>query len=315
MMRSAAAADGRSDRGMPSMQHTTNAATAAVHPKSPASVGLLGAVAGIVLLTVNYWRGLYSFVILRKSYAADSSVFGDDVWAKAQVYSISLIFKLWSKPHYRSASFQQDMLDNLKNVAIPGTGIPLSYFCGSYLVCLLFVFVGNPAVCLLGAVHKAAKEQEEAEDFSLQAFARAALRYYGTHLLHPDDWFSLWRLNCRLATYHSQVASFNHLSLSSPLSLTSLPGSLAHHSPSPLSLASLHVPLTGHQGPGVPPRGQVDVPHRGQGNDPHPHQSTMVAGRSHVRHKALAVPVSLFPNPYLTLPPTPSHPAPLPTSP
>ena len=29
-----------------------------------------------------------------------------------------------NKPHYRSQSFQVDMIDNLKNVAIPGTGIP-----------------------------------------------------------------------------------------------------------------------------------------------------------------------------------------------
>ena len=45
----------------------------------------------------------------------------DDKWGKVQLYSLSLIFKLWSLPHYRSNSFQQDMLDNLKNVAVPGT--------------------------------------------------------------------------------------------------------------------------------------------------------------------------------------------------
>lgn len=44
-----------------------------------------------------------------------------DQWGKVQLYSLSLIFKLWSLPHYRSNSFQQDMLDNLKNVAVPGT--------------------------------------------------------------------------------------------------------------------------------------------------------------------------------------------------
>ena len=44
----------------------------------------------------------------------------DDKWGKVQLYSLSLIFKLWSLPHYRSNSFQQDMLDNLKNVAVPG---------------------------------------------------------------------------------------------------------------------------------------------------------------------------------------------------
>jgi hypothetical protein len=194
-----------------------------------------------------------------KSYSADS-VFGDDVWAKAQVYSLSLIFKLWSKPHYRSPSFQQDMLDNLKNVAIPGTGIPLSYFCGNYLVCLLFVFFANPLVCLFGAVHKAAKEQEEADDFSLPAFARGTLRFYGTHLLHPDDWFSLWRLNCRLATYHSQVTPASACYYARQLFLVSSPSL----TPCSLSLACRTV-WAGDPGPRVPPGGQVDVPHRGQG--------------------------------------------------
>ena len=46
-----------------------------------------------------------------------------DKWGKVQLYSLSLIFKLWSLPHYRSKSFQQDMLDNLKNVAVPGITI------------------------------------------------------------------------------------------------------------------------------------------------------------------------------------------------
>ena len=40
-----------------------------------------------------------------------------------QLFSVGLIFKMWSKgKHYRSPSFQQDMIDNLRNVAIPGTG-------------------------------------------------------------------------------------------------------------------------------------------------------------------------------------------------
>ena len=205
MMRSAASTDSGGIPSQRSGSSPSGLAAAAADPKqSHACGGVLSALVGVVVLTVKYWRGLYEYILVGKSYSADS-VFGDDVWAKAQVYSLSLIFKLWSKPHYRSPSFQQDMLDNLKNVAIPGTGVPLSYFCGNYLVCLLFVFFANPLVCLLGAVHKAAKEQEEADDFSLPAFARGTLRFYGTHLLHPDDWFSLWRLNCRLATYHSQV--------------------------------------------------------------------------------------------------------------
>ena len=75
---------------------------------------------GIVFVTVSYWKALYGYVFLHHSYGQDT-VFKEDVWAKVQVYSLSLIFKLWSKSHYRSPSFKQDMLDNLKNVAVPGS--------------------------------------------------------------------------------------------------------------------------------------------------------------------------------------------------
>jgi hypothetical protein len=92
---------------------------------------------------------------------------------QVQVYSLSLIFYLWNKPHYRNGTFQDDMVrplfyicsmstcalslanwiqctcksltaalcschalctfkkqvKNLRNVAIPGTGVPLSLMC------------------------------------------------------------------------------------------------------------------------------------------------------------------------------------------
>ena len=62
----------------------------------------------------------------------------DDKWGKVQLYSLSLIFKLWSLPHYRSNSFQQDMLDNLKNVAVPGTHIYVHIYIYIYVVSLPF---------------------------------------------------------------------------------------------------------------------------------------------------------------------------------
>ena len=174
-------------------------------------MGSVDVIGSIVVLTLRYWFALYEYIFMQKSYDAPT-IFKDDTWAKVQVYSLSLIFKLWSKPHYRSPSFQQDMLDNLKNVAIPGTGLALSYFCHSWWSCALFVFFVNPTVCLLGAVNKALKEHESALNehesgapFSVEVFLQSTLRFYATHLLHPDDWFSLWRLNCRLASYHSLV--------------------------------------------------------------------------------------------------------------
>ena len=65
----------------------------------------------------------------------------------------------------------------------------------------------NPLICMFGAINKAMKEQEEnkEEEFCLSMFVQSTYRFYATHLLHPDDWFSLWRLNCRLASYHSSI--------------------------------------------------------------------------------------------------------------
>ena len=83
-------------------------------------VAVISAVTDAVKVTLLYFYTLYEYIFLGKSYTS-CSAFQEDTWARVQIYSLSLIFKLWSKPHYRSPTFQQDMIDNLSNVAIPGT--------------------------------------------------------------------------------------------------------------------------------------------------------------------------------------------------
>lgn len=156
----------------------------------------------IVGTLLQYWFCLIQFIFLKKSYT-ECTFFPQDTHARVQLFSLALIFRLWSAPHYRSPSFQQDMLDNLKNVAVPGTGIPLSWFCGYQSVALFFVFMINPLVCFMGAVNKAALERRD----DAEAFCMLLNTYFTQHLLHPDDWFSLWRLNCRLVSYHSLVTN------------------------------------------------------------------------------------------------------------
>ena len=168
--------------------------------------------------TFSYWICLFSFIFLKTTFEKGSEkYYKDDVWARVQVYSLSLIFKLWNKPHYRCASFQQDMLDNLKNVAIPGTGVPLSIFCYSKYLCMYFVFFINPFICLCGAINKANLNANEASKDKLltwsEYFNDRLLEYYYNHLLHPDDWFSFWRLNCRLVAYHALITNSSHYEL------------------------------------------------------------------------------------------------------
>lgn len=145
--------------------------------------------------TTKYWLALHEYVFLQRSYS-QGSYFKDDTQAHVQVYSLALIFWLWSHPHYRSKDFKQDMIDNLRNVAIPGTGIPLSIFCYSWWVCLWFVAFMNPLICFFGALNKVRIGKGE---------GKGLWELYEGHLLHPQDWFSYWRLNCRLASLHSLV--------------------------------------------------------------------------------------------------------------
>jgi hypothetical protein len=87
------------------------------------------------------------------------------------------------------------MVKNLRNVAIPGTGIPLSLFCYSKVLCLLAILVLYPLVAIVSAINVGRSNlQKVSTSFCEQ-------------LLAPQDWFSFWRLNCRLASLHASVTN------------------------------------------------------------------------------------------------------------
>lgn len=93
--------------------------------------------------------------------------------ARLHIYSLCLTFGLWAFPHYRSPSYAQDLRDNLKNLAIPGTFLPLSVWIpdlGANLyvaksVALLFLLLLYPALCLLSAVATLFVERDGAVEF------------------------------------------------------------------------------------------------------------------------------------------------------
>jgi hypothetical protein len=122
--------------------------------------------------------------------------------AKVHLYSLSLIFEIWSQPHYRNGNFQEDMVKNLRNVAIPRTGIPLSSFCHSKLTTYAFVFVAYPIIALVAALHVVYVALKK-DGHSFEVAVESGVEAFKEQLLTPRDWFSLWRLNCRLASYHS----------------------------------------------------------------------------------------------------------------
>lgn len=120
-------------------------------------------------------------------------VFGSQPHAKAQVYSLVTTLWMWNQPHYRTGSFQDDMKTNLRNVAIPGTGIPLSLLVSSKLLAFAFLLIGYPMVCAVAGLRKGG--------FSVKDATQA----YAEQLLCPQDWFSFWRLNCVVASYQGVV--------------------------------------------------------------------------------------------------------------
>ncbi|CAM9122996.1 unnamed protein product [Discosporangium mesarthrocarpum] len=132
------------------------------------------------------------YLLLGGRYAS-CPYFVDELQARLQCYSLALIFYLWSRPHYRNGDFREDMAKNLRNVAIPGTGVPLSIFCYFKLCAYFFVLCLNPVLCLVGALGAQWKH------------GRSWAKTYREQLLCPQDWFSFWRLNCVLASYHALI--------------------------------------------------------------------------------------------------------------
>jgi len=113
--------------------------------------------------------------------------------ANIHLFSLSSIFYLYKKPHYRKGSYRDDLIDNLRNVAIPGTGIPLSIVARSRILGLLFLLTTYPAASYLAAIHK----------WLITRFKSSISKEYAIRLLAPDDWFQYWRLNCNIVGLHA----------------------------------------------------------------------------------------------------------------
>lgn len=117
---------------------------------------------------------------------------------------------MWDAKHYRCESFAQDLRDNLRNVAFPGTVLPLSTWCSYKWTAACFALLVHPLICLAAAVATAISDGEPATTFDrkkkpldrCKAFLSEVSLRYQKQLLVPEDWFSLWRLNCAVAALH-----------------------------------------------------------------------------------------------------------------
>ena len=107
------------------------------------------------------------------------------------IFSLARTPSMWSRQHYRAPSFGTDIQGNLRNVAIPGTGIPMHLLLQGHLFVWLFLFLVYPLVALLTAVY-----------LGYCCGENMASRFE-EHLLQPSHWFARWRLNCFLVAWHA----------------------------------------------------------------------------------------------------------------
>jgi len=122
--------------------------------------------------------------------------------AKVHIYSLAIAFYLYDKKHYRKDSYREDIVDNFRNVAVPGTGIPLSFFVQNKYLAYFLVFVLYPLICFVASIHWYYLQcKKENNDVPLSCISEE----FAIRLLTPDDWFSYWRLNSRLAGYHAYL--------------------------------------------------------------------------------------------------------------
>jgi len=137
------------------------------------------------------------YYIVRGGAFSKCPVLQNRLHASIHVYAMALDLRLWSKPHYRKPSYQLDLLDNLRNVAIPGTGIPLSVLARVWVIAAFFYVFVNPFLCMLAAINDARSRG----GVTAQRLAES----FHEHLLEPQNWYDLWRINSRLAAWHGYL--------------------------------------------------------------------------------------------------------------
>jgi len=138
----------------------------------------------------QYWWGL-TLCLARGGTARSLRARVSSPHTRVHLYSLALHLSLWQTPHYRSQTFRDDLAKNLRNVALPATGLRLSLVAASRALAYPFVFVLVPLLCLGGALLRWWSDGESLA----AAFAQL--------LLAPTDWFSFWRVNCVLSSYHA----------------------------------------------------------------------------------------------------------------
>lgn len=151
---------------------------------------------------VAFYQCMWYYIILGGSFV-DCPYFPDSRETRCHLYSLTLIMRLWDKAHYKNnqSTFGEEMIKNLRsnNIVIPGTSIPLNFFCYSWLfngvTSLFCIFVLYPLVALLVALYSEANSRNV--DEVCTAFVE--------QLLHPQDWLNFSARSTCLTGLHAHV--------------------------------------------------------------------------------------------------------------
>lgn len=159
---------------------------------------MLAALLQICSDSAEYQKALIYYWFFGGSFK-DSPYFRERLKAAVHVFGVALDLKLWSKVHYRKPSYRADLADNLRNVAIPGTGVPLSTLAHFRIAAWGFYVFINPGLCFLAALNDSRKRRQLWPSDIANAFRE--------HLLEPNNWYNFWRINSRLAAWHGYVTN------------------------------------------------------------------------------------------------------------
>jgi len=143
----------------------------------------------MLLPLLQYWRIMFFFWCGGR-YAEAKTRFKLTGRSCGHLYSLAMVPWLMTKPHYRTGTFREDMLTNLRNVVLPTGfyGIPLSVWAYTRLHALVAILFVIPFAAFWGSWYR----RLYGMDSAYECFIRT--------LFEPRDWFQLWRLNCRLAS-------------------------------------------------------------------------------------------------------------------
>jgi hypothetical protein len=109
------------------------------------------------------------------------------------IYSLVLVIRLFSLPHYRAKCYGDDLRANLRNVVVPFTAIPLSIFCLNKFFCLFFLIFIYPLWAVIGSIYLSIYDPRK----------KTVDQHFDEQLLKPNYWFATWRINCTIVAYHS----------------------------------------------------------------------------------------------------------------